>query len=596
MGGVEIVFLDVETTIPYKKGQKFEILEFGAIVLCAQGLVEKTSFSTYVQPSSMAAISKKSVDCNGITKNVAAHAPFFSQIADHVYNLLDGRVWAGHNILSFDIPRIQEAFAEAGLQAPTAAGVIDTLPLLKSTFGCRAGNMKMASLASYCGLGEQAHRSLEDVQMNIQILKSCATMLFLEDHFSSLMTEKSDSELGVSCTTESLVSMPSKNCPKSADVPFSDEIAMASSTKLLTTRLEEPAKIPTIETGLDVSQSSRVFDLHVIAESLEGIMGSELDLNGNSSEEDGEFVQQHSEQISVNVRHSLSEVLNVDESCVLNQHLHMKKMEKCVFHKPYSSSNLEGSEEWSVARCCMRHTLNSHTKCISGVGELSNSSIGQIEGENPWLQVKKMSGVGESSDAGVGQIEYEPYASWLQVKDINERQVCVVKGPNSWGKKIPVVMYRGSPLCIYECDAIVRFSVREAYDQMRKLSFSLVLQPSQHTYDFFHALDASVKSKYVELGGQSQWRPLVWREGEADVIRIRIVTTGTGASAVYTTQFHQRTEGRLRRTLTLGSVDPVAFRRWIPPGSRVDVLLAPKVYDIQSTAGLQLIAHDLTLH
>jgi DNA polymerase III epsilon subunit-like protein len=90
MGGVEIVFLDVETTIPYKKGQKFEILEFGAIVLCAQGLVEKTSFSTYVQPSSMAAISKKSVDCNGITKNDAAHAPFFSQIADHVYNLLDG--------------------------------------------------------------------------------------------------------------------------------------------------------------------------------------------------------------------------------------------------------------------------------------------------------------------------------------------------------------------------------------------------------------------------------------------------------------------------------------------------------------------------
>jgi hypothetical protein len=61
------------------------------------------------------------------------------------WSLLAGRVWAGHNILSFDIPRIQEAFAEAGLQAPTAAGVIDTLRLLKSTFGCRAGNMKVTS-------------------------------------------------------------------------------------------------------------------------------------------------------------------------------------------------------------------------------------------------------------------------------------------------------------------------------------------------------------------------------------------------------------------------------------------------------------------
>jgi hypothetical protein len=371
-----------------------------------------------------------------------------------------------------------------------------------------------------------------------------------EDHFSSLMTEKSDGELGVSCTTESLVNMPSKNCPKSADVPFSDEITMASSTKLLTSRLEEAAKNPTIETGLDVSQSSRVFDLHVIAESLEGIMGSELELNGNSSEEDGEFVQQHSEQISVNVRHPLSEVLNVDESCVLNQHLQVKKMEKCVFHKPCSSSNLEWSEEWSVARCCTRHTLNSNTKCMSGVGELSNSSIGQIEGENPWLQVKEMSGTGESSDAGVGQIKYEPYASWLLVKDINESQVCVVKGPSSWGKKIPVVMYRGSPLCVYECDAMVRFSVREAYafDQMRKPSFSLVLQPSQHTYNFFHALDVSVKSKYVDLGGQSQWRPLVWREGEADVIRIRYLffSSNTIYSFLYITVYRERTHNTFK--------------------------------------------------
>ncbi|AQK79220.1 hypothetical protein ZEAMMB73_Zm00001d035554 [Zea mays] len=39
----------------------------------------------------------------------------------------------------------------------------------------------LASLANYFGLGKQRHRSLDDVKMNIDVLKNCATVLFLTD-------------------------------------------------------------------------------------------------------------------------------------------------------------------------------------------------------------------------------------------------------------------------------------------------------------------------------------------------------------------------------------------------------------------------------
>ncbi|XWS33292.1 hypothetical protein CRYUN_Cryun22dG0068900 [Craigia yunnanensis] len=47
--------------------------------------------------------------------------------------------------------------------------------------------MKMASLAAYFGLGQQKHRSLSDVRMNLEVLKHCATVLFLESSLPSIL-------------------------------------------------------------------------------------------------------------------------------------------------------------------------------------------------------------------------------------------------------------------------------------------------------------------------------------------------------------------------------------------------------------------------
>ncbi|KAL1536699.1 protein NEN4-like [Salvia divinorum] len=176
----EIVFFDLETTVPQKPGQRFWVKEFGAIVVCPRKLVELESYCTLIRPGDLSAVGARPARPDGITRKEAAAAPPFSEVADAIFKILDGRIWAGHNIQRFDCVRIKEMFADINKPAPSPAGIIDSLGVLREKFGRRAGNMKMATLADYFGLGEQKHRSLDDVRMNLEVLKHCATVLFLE--------------------------------------------------------------------------------------------------------------------------------------------------------------------------------------------------------------------------------------------------------------------------------------------------------------------------------------------------------------------------------------------------------------------------------
>ncbi|KAK6258917.1 Exonuclease [Theobroma cacao] len=182
----EIVFFDLETTVPNRSGQRFFVLEFGAIVVCPRKLVELESYSTLIKPKDLSVVPVRSGRCDGITREAVANAPEFEQVADKIFSILNGRVWAGHNIQRFDCVRIKEAFAEIGRPAPVSVGIIDSLGVLTEKFGRRAGNMKMATLASYFGLGQQKHRSLDDVRLNLEVLKRCATVLFLEASLPSI--------------------------------------------------------------------------------------------------------------------------------------------------------------------------------------------------------------------------------------------------------------------------------------------------------------------------------------------------------------------------------------------------------------------------
>ncbi|CAD6204404.1 unnamed protein product [Miscanthus lutarioriparius] len=179
----EIVFLDVETSTP----PRVLLLEFGAVVVCSRRLVDVSSYATLVRPADLDAVPDPTARCSGITRDTVADAPPFRDVADKVYDVLHGRVWAGHNIVNFDSVIIRDAFAEIGRPPPEAKGMVDTLPLLTQWFGPRAGDMKLASLADYFGLGKQRHRSLDDVKMNIDVLKNCATVLFLEESLRGVL-------------------------------------------------------------------------------------------------------------------------------------------------------------------------------------------------------------------------------------------------------------------------------------------------------------------------------------------------------------------------------------------------------------------------
>ncbi|XP_065874408.1 protein NEN4 isoform X2 [Euphorbia lathyris] len=220
-GTSDIVFFDMETTVPNKTGQRFWVLEFGAIVVCPRKLVELESFSTLIRPTDLSCVALRSSRSHGITREVVANAPTFEQVSDKIYSILNGRIWAGHNIRRFDCVRIKESFAEIGKTAPQPVGMIDSLGVLSQKFGKRAGNLKMASLASYFGLGQQRHRSLDDVRMNLEVLKHCATVLFLESNLSSeLMNGKWANRSSIMTRSRSNREERSRKSPTTRPVPY----------------------------------------------------------------------------------------------------------------------------------------------------------------------------------------------------------------------------------------------------------------------------------------------------------------------------------------------------------------------------------------
>jgi DNA polymerase III epsilon subunit-like protein len=174
VSNLQMCVFDIETTIPAT-----DVIEFGCVVLDAARLFEVAAFSTLIHSSNC---SKRSIECNGITNTMLADAPTFAAVAPHIFQLMNGKVWAGYNIEQFDIPKITAAFAQIGQPAPVAHSVIDAYPLLTKTFGKRAGDMKLASLMRHFEMGTEAHRALDDARQTVEVLKRCSMLLFLEEN------------------------------------------------------------------------------------------------------------------------------------------------------------------------------------------------------------------------------------------------------------------------------------------------------------------------------------------------------------------------------------------------------------------------------
>ncbi len=157
----EIVFFDLETTVP-----PADIIEFASITLDGFSLLETGRFSQLIYSE---LITQRSTRINHITEKMVDDAPSFSRVADQIYEIMDNKIWAGHNIKSFDIPVLFRKFEQVGFKAPKPILVFDTLWFLKKHFLSPEGH-SLATLGRMLGLGEEDHRALSDVEMNINVL------------------------------------------------------------------------------------------------------------------------------------------------------------------------------------------------------------------------------------------------------------------------------------------------------------------------------------------------------------------------------------------------------------------------------------------
>jgi len=202
----EMVLFDIETNI-----FPIEVIEFGAIIvdkfvslerkkidrdqpffflltsisLCVlQSYVELERRHTMIQPLS-GSISARATDIHGISFEDLQESPLFAAVAPMLFGALDGRVWCGHNINSFDVPQLTKAFVAASHPVPVPCATLDTLPLVRRIFGKRAGDCKMATLGRYFGLGTEKHRAIDDCEMTLAALKCIGLHNLLEREMPS---------------------------------------------------------------------------------------------------------------------------------------------------------------------------------------------------------------------------------------------------------------------------------------------------------------------------------------------------------------------------------------------------------------------------
>ena len=184
-GNTDICFFDLETTFPSKQCPA-ELIEYGCLLVNRSGWYETAVYGTLIRPL-VSRVSKRSIDCNGITEAMLATAPTFGDVAPLVYSLMHGRLWCGHNIKSFDIPQLHRAFDAVSHPRPSCAGVIDTLHLVRAHFRDRAnGSNAMSALSQYFGLGEEKHRAVSDCKQTLDAIKGVALSLFMERELSEL--------------------------------------------------------------------------------------------------------------------------------------------------------------------------------------------------------------------------------------------------------------------------------------------------------------------------------------------------------------------------------------------------------------------------
>ena len=162
-----IVFFDLETT---GVSGTSRIVQFGAVTVDPATLVEISRVSLFVRAYG---VTPEITRITHITPERIASEPEFAGRAEQIFSVLDGAVWAGYNIIKFDIPRIEYEFGLLGRPAPRCAGILDVYAVA-AAWGLAevTGNLKLDTLSQYYGYGIELHDAADDALKTFQVLRS----------------------------------------------------------------------------------------------------------------------------------------------------------------------------------------------------------------------------------------------------------------------------------------------------------------------------------------------------------------------------------------------------------------------------------------
>jgi DNA polymerase III epsilon subunit family exonuclease len=181
-----VVAFDTETTgLMALEGDR--MIEFAAVVLTFDdtgSLASREDFSWLINPG--VPIPRRSTEITGITDADVADAPTFDQVAEKIFQLLDGAVTIAHNY-SFDRGFLSAEFERSELYWPNPIAEIDTLELSKRCFP-EARTHKLSDLARRTDvILEGAHRATNDAAACGLAFGNLAKKASLEDDLQHLL-------------------------------------------------------------------------------------------------------------------------------------------------------------------------------------------------------------------------------------------------------------------------------------------------------------------------------------------------------------------------------------------------------------------------
>lgn len=171
------VVFDLEST-GLNAQQDDEIIEIGAIKIADGKIVEK--FVTLVKPTKK--IPQEATEINKITNRMVANAPSLKDVIMDFKHFTKNAYLVGHNILSFDIPLLNQEAMKVGVKFDNK--VMDTYKIAERTLTGRKvspKNLRLGTIAEFYNIELQnAHRAFDDVLANAKIFIKFARLFDLD--------------------------------------------------------------------------------------------------------------------------------------------------------------------------------------------------------------------------------------------------------------------------------------------------------------------------------------------------------------------------------------------------------------------------------